>query len=117
MPVSCVSFQKHLGVYLDEKLNFNYYIIGKNVSSNEENRCYKLSNVLPAYSLITIYNSFVRPHLDYDDILYGQPSNDCLCQKIENNQHNAFIAITGAIRATSQMKLYNESGFESLKFK
>ena len=24
--VSCVSFQKHLGVYLDEKLNFNYHI-------------------------------------------------------------------------------------------
>ena len=29
MPVSCVSFQKHLGVYLDEKLNFSYHIIGK----------------------------------------------------------------------------------------
>ena len=39
--VSCVSFQKHLGVYLDEKLNFNYYIIGKNVSGNKEDRCYK----------------------------------------------------------------------------
>ena len=23
MPVSCVNFQKHLGIYLDEKLNFN----------------------------------------------------------------------------------------------
>ena len=77
----------------------------------------KLSNVLPVYSLITIYNSFVRLHLDYDDILYGQPSNDCLRQKIENNQYNAFVAITGVIRATSQMKLYNESGFESFKFR
>ena len=26
MPVSCVSFQKHLGLYLDEKLNFSYCI-------------------------------------------------------------------------------------------
>ena len=25
-PVSCVSFQKHLGVYLKEKLNFSYHI-------------------------------------------------------------------------------------------
>ena len=41
VPVSCVSFQKHLGVYLDEKLNFNYYIIGKNVSGNKEDICYK----------------------------------------------------------------------------
>ena len=27
----------------------------------------KLSNVLPRHSLITIYKSFVRPHLDYGD--------------------------------------------------
>ena len=26
IPVSCVSFQKHLGIYLDEKLNFNHNI-------------------------------------------------------------------------------------------
>ena len=26
IPVSRVSFQKHLGIYLDEKLNFNHHI-------------------------------------------------------------------------------------------
>ena len=26
VPVSRASFQKHLGIYLDEKLNFNYHI-------------------------------------------------------------------------------------------
>ena len=30
----------------------------------------KLSNVLPIKSLITIYKSFVRPHLDYGDLIY-----------------------------------------------
>ena len=25
-PVSCVSFQKHLGVYPEEKLNFSYHV-------------------------------------------------------------------------------------------
>ena len=31
----------------------------------------KLSNILDA--LLTIYKSFVRPHLDYSDIIYDQP--------------------------------------------
>ena len=30
----------------------------------------KLSNVLRKKSLITIYKSFVRPHLDYGDLIY-----------------------------------------------
>ena len=32
----------------------------------------KLSNSLPRQALITIYKAFVRPHLDYGDVLYGQ---------------------------------------------
>ena len=33
----------------------------------------KLSKTLPQYALITIYKSFVRPHLDYSDVIYDQP--------------------------------------------
>ena len=35
----------------------------------------KLACVLPRESLITIYKSFVRPHIDYGDIIYDQPKN------------------------------------------
>ena len=31
---------------------------------------HKLAHVLPRQSLITIYKSFIRPHLDYGDIIY-----------------------------------------------
>ena len=40
VPVSRVSFQKHFGIYLDEKLNFNHHIKEKNDQSNERNSCY-----------------------------------------------------------------------------
>ena len=33
----------------------------------------KLDNVLPRNSLITIYKSFIRPHLDYGAIIFDQP--------------------------------------------
>ena len=68
-------------------------------------------------TLITIYKSFVRPHLDYCDIIYDQPNNQSFCNKTERVQYNATPEINGAIRGTSQTKLYNEIGLESLKFR
>ena len=77
----------------------------------------KLSKKLPWYTLITICKSFVRLHLDYGDIIYDQPNNESLNQKTDRIQYNAALAITGAIKGTSQSKLCNELGFESLKFR
>ena len=57
--------------------------------------------MLPRHSLLTIYKSFVRLHLDYGDILYDQPNSRSLCHKIETVQYNAALAITGAFKGTS----------------
>ena len=59
----------------------------------------------------------MRPHLDYDDIIYDQPNNESLDQKIEIIHYNAALAVTGVIKGTSQSKLYIKLGFESLKFR
>ena len=77
----------------------------------------KLSKILSRNSLVTIYKSFVRPNIDYSDVHYAQPNNDSLCQKIKSVQYNAALAITGPMKGTSQMKLYNKLGLESLKFR
>ena len=63
----------------------------------------KLSNVLPRKSLITIYKSFVRPHLDYSDLIYDQPNNEIFCQQVKSVPYNASLAITGAIKGTSRL--------------
>ena len=77
----------------------------------------RLSNTLPRKSLLTIYKSFIRPYLDYCDIIYDQPKNESSSTKIENIQYNAALAITGAVKEISQTKLYKELGPESLKFR
>ena len=71
--------------------------------------------LLPRSFLLTIYKSFARPHVDYGDVIYDQPNNSRLSDKIESVQYNAVLAITGAIRGTSKEKLYQELGLESLK--
>ena len=41
----------------------------------------KLTEAVLQHSLITIYKSFVRPHLDYGDIIYDQLNKESLNQK------------------------------------
>ena len=75
----------------------------------------KLQNLLSRSTLITTYKAFVRPHLDYGDILYDQIYNSSFREKLESVQYNACLALTGAIRGSSKEKIYQELGFESLR--
>ena len=101
---------------LDTKLDFNVHI--KNVQSKinkTKELLRKLQNILPRQSLITIYKTFIKPHLDYGDIIYDRAYNSSFHQNIESIQYNAALAITGAIRGTSKEKIYQVLGFESLQ--
>ena len=66
---------------LDEKLNFNHNVKEKTAKANKGIRLIrKLVHVLPRQPLLTIYKSFIRPHLDYSDIIYDQPNNEFFLQ-------------------------------------
>ena len=71
--------------------------------------------MLSRSTLITIYKSFVRLHLDYGDTLFDQTYNSSFHEKLESIQYNACLALTGAIRGSSKEKIYQELGFESLR--
>ena len=105
-------------MHFDEKLNFNHHVKEKIAKANKGiGLIRKLAHVLPRQSLLTIYKSFIRPHLDYGDIIYDQPNNESFCNLIEKVQYNAALAITGTIKGTSQLKIYSEFSIESLKFR
>ena len=57
-----------MGLILDENLNFKEHL------KLEMSKAYKgiavLQNIIPRNSLLTICKSFIRPHLDYGDIIY-----------------------------------------------
>ena len=77
----------------------------------------KLHNFLQRAALITIYKAFIRPHLDYGDILYDQAYIMSFHQKLESIKYNACSAITGAIRDASKEKLYQEIGLQFLQLR
>ena len=77
----------------------------------------KLSNLLPRQALVTIYKTFITPHLDYGHALYYQASSSSFYSKMESIQCNGCLAITRAIRGTSRENIYQELGLESLQLR
>ena len=81
LPVQSASSQKHLDMILHEKINFESHMKEKCLKCNKGIVVIKkLQNILLRQALFTIYKSFVRPHLDYRDIIYDQPKNESFCQ-------------------------------------
>ena len=64
--------------------------------------------------MLTIYKPFIRPHLDYGDIIYDQ-ANVSFHQKLESIRYNSALAITGTLRGISTEKLCNGLGLKTLE--
>ena len=110
-----ITLQKHLGMFVDIKWNFGEHLKTIFEKTNKTiGLLRKLQTLLPRAPLITIYKSFIRPHLDYVDVIYDQTLNMSFQQKMETILYNAALAITGAIRGSSREKLYQELGLETL---
>ena len=101
--VNSSSTQKHLGMILDTKLDFSLHVNNVQNKVNETiGLLRKLQDTLPRTSLITIFKSFIRLHLDYGDIIYDRSYNTWFHGNIESIQYNAALAIMGAVRGNSR---------------
>ena len=98
--------QKHLRLRLNHKLTSQYHVNKKIKKAMKEiSLLQKIQSILTRTSLLTVYKSFIRPQLDYGDVVYDQPSNDAFANKLETVQYNAALEITGVIKGTSREKL------------
>ena len=63
--VAVESSQKHLGLLLDEKLNFKPHIALKKPKAMKGiGLIRRMYHYLPRKALLTIYTSYIRPYLD-----------------------------------------------------
>ena len=114
--ISLVHASQTLRMFLDCKLDFKEHVQNVlNTVSKTIGLLDKFKKISSRPPLITIYNSFIKPYLDYGDIIYDQAYNVSLHQQLESIQYNVTLAITGAIRERSREKLYHELGFESFE--
>ena len=82
-------FEKDLGVYIDNKLNFKEHV---NRSTSKANKIMgvirRTFDYLSEEIFVQLFKSLVRPILEYGNSAW-QPCNKSLCQEIENVQRRA----------------------------
>ena len=97
-PISQVSPHKHLGLIFSEDLSWHEHfelIISK--ARSRINIMRKLKFQLDRKSLQTIYFSFIRPHLEYADVIW----DNCFqneANELEKIQNKAARIVTGATK-------------------
>ena len=85
--ISQTNSQKHLGVVLDSKLTFHDHLdivfakVRKTIAFLR-----KINSMLPRAAVVTIFRTFVRPHLDYGNVLYDLAFNTAFHDKLESVQ-------------------------------
>ena len=126
IPVKLADETKHLGMILDSKLSFEKHIDEKLAKSRQGLGLMKqLKKWVSSHVLESIYKLYVRPHLDYGDMVYdisglnkptifNQENKNTLTKKVETIQYEAARVVTGAWKSTSMDKLYKNLGWESL---
>ena len=106
---------KYLSLLLDKRLAWDRHVEEMILRANKGiGRITRLRRYLQKNSLLTICKAFIRPYLNYGDVVYYYPGNVSFMQKLKSVQCNASMAITGCFRGTSRNKLYSELGLESL---
>ena len=115
--------QTHLGLVLCNNLSFKKHIREKIAKAKKILGSLKLvSKYLPTKALESVFKSFIRPHLDYCDIIFHEPAKadamgqtlSTLMQEVERIQYQAGLVVSGAWKGTSRTKIYEELGWESL---
>ena len=109
-----VQFHKHLGIYIASDCSWHKHIeYVKSKAWSRINVMRKFKYTLDRKSLETIYIAFVRPILEYADVVW----DNCTQQEkheIEKIQLEAARIATGTTKLVSVQKLYDEIGWETL---
>ena len=79
-------------MFLDCRLNFEEHLkIGVNKINKTIGLLHKFQKFLPRKSLLTIHKSFIRPHLDYGDVINDQSYNASFNQRMESLRNKNVI--------------------------
>ena len=106
---------KHLGIIFQTNCKWDEQIKSIISKVNLLLSCLKTYKYkLSRKALETMYKSFVLPHFDYADVIWDNCTEE-QSNTLEQLHLDGIRTIIGGVRGTSHSKLYEESGFCSLK--
>jgi hypothetical protein len=112
-PIKKVNHHKHLGLIVSQDLTWNEHIIEISAKANKRLGVLRsLKHKLDRHSLEKIYLGFIRPILEYGDVIWDTPTD--ILKPLEAIQRNAARVVTGATAKCSTEGLYKETAWEPL---
>ena len=112
---------KYLGMILDSKLSFQSHVREAIIKARKGIGIIRfLSKYVSRDVLDQIYKLYVRPHLDYGDIIYHRHDPEFkleFTKRLESTQYSAALAVSGAWRGTNTDKLYEKLGWEIVYYR
>ena len=112
--INNVNSHKHLGLTFSQDCSWHDHLeLVKTKAWLRINIMRRLKFQLDRKSLQTIYISFIRPLLEYADVVW----DNCTQQEaneLEKNQNEAARIVTGATKLASIQSLLSDTGWESL---
>ena len=110
--VSQLPKHTHLGLTLDSELTFTFHIQKAITKAGKGIGVFRFkSKYLHRDVLDQLYKLYVRPHLDYYDIIYHKHYPDLkldFTKKLESVQYSATLAVSGAWKGTNTDRIYEE---------
>jgi hypothetical protein len=113
VPIKRVQTHKHLGLILATDLSWRHHLTEAIDKANRRLGIMRsLKYKIDRLSLERIYMGFIRPILEYGDIVWDCPGE--LSDKLEVVQLNAARIVTGATARSRSERLYKETSWEPL---
>ena len=116
-----IAEHKHLGMILDSKLSFQSHVREAIIKARKGIGIIRfLSKYVSRDVLDQIYKLYVRPHLDYGDIVYHRHDPEFkleFTKRLEPTQYSAALAVRGTWRGTNTDKLYEKLCWEILYYR
>ena len=118
--VLVIKEHKHLGMILDAELDFSAHVKEAIVKATRGIGMIRhMAKYVSRHVCDKIYKLYVRPHLDYGDIIYHKHDpgfTHDMTKRLERIQYSVALAVSGAWRGTNIDRLYEELGWESLYY-
>ena len=113
--INRVNTHKHLGVYLKSNLEWSEQVNQTCLKATRKLSVLRNINFLNRRTLDILYKVIVRSIIDYALPIYGNNLKVTELARLERLQYRAAKVVSGALHFTSQEKLNNELGWESIK--
>ena len=112
--IPSVTSHKHLGIFLSDDGSLDFHI-GKSIEKSWQRIGVMrlLKTRLDRLSLQMNYFSFIRPILEYGDVIWDNLSQE-LKGQLDKVQNEAARIVIGCTKLVSIVDLYQESGWETL---